>query len=307
MSFAKTVKDELIEKSILARRISGQKPCCIHAENYGMFLFARAFEYKKICIKTENETITSLYSNYAQNMTGKRPDIEKSKAGKYTVSVRTQEERDKILDTFGHTGKEINRRLNRANLEEDCCMSSLIRGAFLACGTMTNPAKDYHLEFVIPHKTLCDDLKKLMNESDNYPKYVLRKGVHILYFKDSEHVEDILTFMGATDASLEVMGIKMYKSIRNKVNRRMNFENANASRAFEAAYRQIAAIRFIEETKGLGFLQGDLLEVAKLRMENIEYTLNDIAENLKEPLSKSGVNHRLRKIIETAENLGWEG
>lgn len=305
MSFASDVKDEIIEKSELARMCGGMKECCIHAEMYGLFLFCRDFSASRISIKTEHEGVASLYASFIQMITGKKPKIDKSSAGTYKVSVRGDAERQKVLEAFGHTGSEITRRLNRANLEFDCCPAALIRGAFLSCGTITNPEKDYHLEFVVSHKVLCDNLKKLMNEVDIFPKYVLRKGVHVLYFKDSEKVEDLLTYMGAPDSSLEIMGTKMYKDMRNKVNRKMNFENANSSRAFDAAYKQIEAIRFIEKEKGLGYLPSDLVELAKLRLQNEDYSLKELGDELSEPISKSGVNHRLKRILKAAEELGW--
>jgi DNA-binding protein WhiA len=99
------------------------------------------------------------------------------------------------------------------------------------------------------------------------------------------------------------MGTKMYKDVRNRVNRRMNFENANSSRTFNAAYREVEAIRLIEAEKGLGYLPNDLRELAKLRMENVDYSLQELADNLTEPLSKSGVNHRMKRILELAEDL----
>ncbi len=316
MSFASTVKAELIEKSVLARTMGGMKPCCIEAEMYGIFLFCRDFGTKAICIKTEHEDVANLFCDYAEMITGTAPNVEYLSSGKYKITVKGAEERRLLLDHFGHTGAEVTRRMNRANVENDCCVAALLRGAFLSCGTVTDPEKDYHLEFVMSHKVLSNDLKKLISEitiADDTgniiefrPKYVERRGVHVIYFKDGEQVENLLTYMGASDAVLEIMGTRMYKDMRNKVNRKVNFENANSSRAFDAAYNQIEAIRYIEETQGLGYLPDDLRELATLRLENEDYTLKDLADNLKEPMSKSGVNYRLGKILEIAEGLGWK-
>lgn len=315
MSFALNVKEELISMSKQVRKTGQMKPCCKHAEMYGLFLFCREFNHNEISIKTENESLAALFMQYAMLITGKKPKMEKSSAGKYKVSVIGSSERAKLLAAFGHTGHEITRRLNRANLDDDCCISALIRGAFLSCGTVTDPDKDYHLEFVVSHKKLSEDLAKLFEElkfsetpemsekRELIPKFVERKGSYVIYFKDSESVEDLLTYIGASDASLEIMGMKMYKDMRNHVNRRMNFENANSSRAFDAAYKQIEAIRYIEETKGLGYLPDDLRELARLRLENEDYTLKDLSDNLKEPISKSGVNHRLKRILQLYEEL----
>lgn len=303
MSFASEVKNELIKVSREGYKTGHMRECCLHAEMYGLFLFCRSFNQSEISIKTENENIAKLFSNFVKSITGTPANIEKSSAGKYKASVKSLQDRKKILSKFGHTGNEITKRLNRANLDDDCCMSALLRGAFMSCGTLTDPNKDYHLEFVISHKVLSDDLMKLISEVELSPKVVPRKGSYVIYFKDSESVEDILTLMGATESSLEIMGMKMYKDMRNRVNRRMNFENANSGRAFDAAYKQIEAIRFIESVRGLGYLPEELREVAKLRMENEDYTLKDIADNLRDPISKSGVNHRLQKILSIAESL----
>ena len=303
MSFAHKVKEELIEYDKAAREAGNETPESLHAERYGLFLFCRNFSMQNMCLKTEMKSIAQMYVNAVYEMTGKRAEQQKSQAGKYRVSVPTAEARLKIMESFGYSGKEVTRRLNRANLDDETCNAALLRGAFLACGTMTDPEKDYHIEFILSHKVLCTDLMKLLSEENLEPKYVLRNGAHVVYFKESESVEDLLTLMGATESSLELMGTKMYKDVRNRVNRRMNFENANSSRTFNAAYREVEAIRLIEAEKGLGYLPNDLRELAKLRMENVDYSLQELADNLTEPLSKSGVNHRMKRILELAEDL----
>ena len=314
MSFAADVKSELIEKSVLSRTMGGMRPCCIHAQMYGLFLFARDFTSSEICIKTEHSGVADLFCEYVEEITGKKPSITHSNSGKTRITIKGEAERRAILERFGHTGKEINRRMNRANIEYDCCISALLRGAFLACGTISDPEKEYHLEFVMAHKVLANDLKKLISEirieeemMEFFPKDIVRRGVNVVYFKDSESIENILTFIGAPDCALEVMGMRMYKDMRNRVNRKVNFENANSSRTFNAAYREIEAIRFIENSKGLGYLPKDLRAIATLRIENEDYSLQEIADNLEEPLTKSGVNYRMKKILETAKELGWEG
>ncbi len=301
MSFSTQVKEELLHR----QDVFGAKPkaCCHHAELYGLMLCNRDFSKSEMSIKTENSDIAEKYARGIEEITGNMPAISCSSAGKYRVQVTSLEDRKIVLAAFGHSGNEVTQRLNRANLEYDCCNAAVLRGAFLSCGTITDPEKDYHLEFILSHKVLCNDFMKLFSELDLQPKYVLRNGAHVIYFKDSESVEDLLTLMGATESTLELMGTKMYKDMRNQVNRRMNFENANSSRSFDAAYKQMEAIRYIEEQKGLQYLPNDLRELAILRKENPDYTLNDLADNLKTPISKSGVNHRLKRILETAEDL----
>ncbi|MBP5272532.1 MAG: DNA-binding protein WhiA, partial [Clostridia bacterium] len=247
--------------------------------------------------------IAAAYQEAVREMTGHCPPLEQTSGGKYRVSVEDPVDRQAILSEFGYSGNEVNRRLNRHVLQDDGCFAALLRGAFLTAGTITDPEKDYHLEFLLSTKSLCSDLMELMRESGLSPKYVQRGGLHVIYFKDSESVEDLLTLMGATESTLNLMGTKMYKDMRNRVNRRMNFEYANSTRTFDAAYRQIEAIRYIEKKRGLESLPPELRELAKLRLENADYSLKELGENLSEPISRSGVNHRLQKIIEFADDL----
>lgn len=302
MSFSYQVKEELL--NLYEHSYSEEeKPCCHHAEQYGLFLFCREFSLSEMGVKFEYKAPAEKYVSAVKELTGHKPKLEHNAGGKYHVTVEKKEDRAAVLEAFGYTGTEINRRLNRANLEDECCNKAFLRGAFLSCGTITNPEKDYHLEFVVAQKTLCTDFLHLLNELEMKPKYVRRSGLHVIYFKDSESVEDLLTFMGATESSLELMGTKIYKDIRNNVNRKMNFENANAGRSFNAAYKQVEAIRYIEETRGLQYLPPDLIELATLRREHVEYTMQELADNLKHPISKSGVNHRLKRIVELSEEL----
>lgn len=303
MSFSHDVKSELVSFSEEQRRSGQMKPCCRQTETYALFLFCRSFGLKEMGIKTEHQGIATLYADAVKEMTGHRPAIQRTAGGRYRILIDDPVDRQAILSEFGYSGNEVNRRLNRNLLEDDGCRAALFRGAFLTAGTITDPEKDYHMEYVLSTKSLCTDLMDLLEEADLSPKYVQRNGAHVIYFKDSESVEDLLTFMGATESTLELMGTKMYKDMRNRVNRRMNFENANSSRTFDAAYKQIEAIRYIEQKRGLESLPPELRELAKLRLENADYSLKELGENLSEPLSRSGVNHRLQKIMEYADDL----
>lgn len=303
MSFSRDVKTELVAYSAAARESGEMKPCCRQTETYALFLFCRAFGLQEMGIKTEHKAIADAYRNAVREMTGHRPALERTAGGKYRISVEDPVDRQAVLSEFGYSGNEVNRRLSRHILQDEGCFAALLRGAFLTAGTITDPEKDYHLEYVLSTKSLCTDFMELMHESGLSPKYVQRGGLHVIYFKDSESVEDLLTLMGATESTLELMGTKMYKDMRNRVNRRMNFENANSTRTFDAAYRQIEAIRYIEKRRGLESLPPELRELAKLRLDNADYSLKELGENLSEPISRSGVNHRLQKIIEFADDL----
>lgn len=304
MSFSSDVKDELINfENNRKLDLENYNECCTHALQYGLLLFCRGFSVSSVNMKTENEKVAHLYKEIIKYITGNEPELKCSKAGKYSISIKGKKERIKILEYFGHSGKELSLRINRANFNDEYCYGAFLRGVFLACGTITEPTKNYHLELVVSHKNLCNDLIKLIEEMNLSLKYVLRKGNHVAYFKDSESVEDILGHMGAINSSLKVMEIKIYKDVRNKVNRRTNFENANLSKTVDAAVLQIRAIETIERIKGITYLGEELKELAELRAENPELSLRELGEMLSSPLSRSGVNHRLKKIIKISKEL----
>lgn len=182
----------------------------------------------------------------------------------------------------------------------------LLRGAFLTCGTVNNPSKGYHLEFVVPYTNLSRDLERFIADCDELsvsPKRITRNSTQVIYFKDSESIEDILAAMGAVNSCLELMGVKMYKDMRNNVNRKLNFENANLDKTIDAATKQIEAIEHIKKTVGLSYLSDELRELAVLRTDNPDMSLRELGESLKSPLSRSGVNHRLKKLCSIADEI----
>ena len=191
-------------------------------------------------------------------------------------------------------------------MEEENSFPFFIRGAFLVCGNVTDPEKDYHLEFAVPHMKLAGDLSRVLSETGiitTEPNVVRRKGSYVVYIKGSDNIADLLTYMGAPMSSLELVQRKIYKSVRNKVNRQINSETANSNKTAAAAAKQIIAIEKIKNTKGLEYLSDDLRELALLRLENPEYNLRELGEALSSPISRSGVNHRLMRIIEISQEL----
>lgn len=295
MSFSSDIKSELAKTENLL-------PCCFHAQVYGLVLFAHFSKYN-LSITTENTDVFDLYSSYINDYCGVNTYISDGSNKKLTTYVKTDEEKSKVFEKFGHDLKESTLRINRANISEECCASSFLRGVFLACGTVTTPERGYHLEFVVPYKRLCSDFICFLEELGLSPKYINRKGNHIVYFKDSESIEDILAIIGAQDASLYVMGIKIEKDVKNKVNRRVNFEISNINKTVEAANGQLEAIEYIEKKCGINALPDNLREIARLRIENPEASLRDLGQLMSEPISRSGVNHRLAKIVSFADKL----
>jgi DNA-binding protein WhiA len=159
------------------------------------------------------------------------------------------------------------------------------------------------MEFTVPEEGLAEQLSTLLGDIGVTAKTVLRRGQHIVYIKGSESIEDTLTFIGAQQCTLELMNVKIYKDVRNKANRIANCDAANIDKVVDAAMKQIEDITYIEKTKGLDYLSDELRELAELRLDNVDMSLKEIGDNLTVPISRSGVNHRFRKIAKIAEDL----
>ena len=298
MSFSSEVKSEIC-------KLENISSCCYHAQVYGLVLFAHFSKYN-LSITSENTDVFELYLSYLRNYCKVEPTISETGTKKMTAYLKTDSDKSKVFEKFGHSLTETSLRINRANIVEECCLSSFLRGVFLACGTVTDPERGYHLEFVVPYKRLCMDFMKFLDELSLNPKYIVRKGNHVVYFKDSESIEDILAIIGAQSASLQVMGIKIEKDVKNTVNRRLNFEISNINKTVNAANQQVDAIKLIEKHSGISSLPQNLQEIAHLRLENPEASLSDLEKMLEEPISRSGINHRLSRIVKIAEKIKTE-
>lgn len=293
MSFSSDLKEELLH-------IQPENPCCLLAESYGLMLFGRAFSGKELSISTENEAVAEKYSYLAERLCLHKVLPQKPSAKKYKVSVENAEDRLRILAAFGCNGSERVRRLNWANITDDCCVGAFLRGAFLACGTVNSPEKNYHLEFVVPHYNLSLDLKKFLENNDFSPKSVRRGGLYVLYFKKTEEIQNLLGIMGAARFVMEFIDVIVYKDIRNNVNRRLNFESANLNKTVNAAVQQIELIEKLKSTARFAELPKEYRQIALLRLQNPDYSLQQIGEEMKPPMSRSGVNYRLKKLCELA-------
>lgn len=188
-------------------------------------------------------------------------------------------------------------------VERSCCKQAFMRGAFLACGSLTDPNKGYHLELVCENEQGAELIMYIMGELQLSPKRVTRKKYEVVYLKDGSMIVDFLNIIGAHNALMDMENVRILKDMRNSVNRRVNCETANINKTVSAAVKQIEDIRYIEEKKGLKYLPEGLRKVAELRIDEPEMSLREIGEMLNPPVGKSGVNHRLRKISEIANEL----
>lgn len=306
MSFSADVKKELCA-------IDAPESCCRKAQAYGMLLFGKTFGAHSMTLQTENSMAAQQTAQLLAGTAGVVVDVVRpmsrrnaAQSGVYTVTVQSGEARARALSYFGHGPKETGVRINLANLEKECCVAAFLRGVFLSCGTVTDPAKGYRLEFTVAHKNLSESLLQFFSQISEFsvqPKLVQRKGAYVVYMKNSEEITDLLTFMGAVQGAMEYIQAKMFKEVRNDANRRTNFDTANIDKTVTAAARQAEAIRWLIQKDELSCLPEELQEIALLRLENPEMSLRELGENMREPISRSGVNHRLQKLMEIAEEL----
>ena len=301
MSFTSEIKTELC-------KLEPKRECCLKAECYGLWLFSRCFSLKEGAAVTEHGPTARRMLELAAAGAGVSAElnyaVSRRKKQAYRVSLPEEAERERLLAASGHTGREPSLRINRGALENECCPAAFLRGAFLACGTATDPQKEYHLEFAVPYKNLANDLYTLLSEVQAFavtPAVAARKGAYVVYVKESGQIENLLTYLGAAAASMELMQVKMYKEAKNNINRKTNFETANMDKTYSASARQTAAIAAISDTRGLDSLPDDLRELACLRLDNPEMTLRELGEQLK--ISRSGVNHRLQRILQIGEKI----
>ncbi|HEX2937411.1 MAG TPA: DNA-binding protein WhiA [Ruminiclostridium sp.] len=296
MTFAYKVKTELCS-------VEPSSECCKKAEMYGFLLYGRMFSKTGISVQTEHFEVAVSMAKLLSNLFDIEPAQKTSRRadGRITdcISIENESKISYIFDSFGHGNNKVALRINRANIENECCSSSFLKGVFLSCGSIVDPEKDYHLEFVSSHLRLGQDFADYLSELGFEPKTIVRKGNFVVYLKDSEQIEDILTLMGAVHCSLELMNIKVYKDLRNKVNRVTNCETANITKTVDAAARQLEAINKLTGKKGYGCLPEELREIAKLRLDNPDASLSELAKMA--GISRSGVNHRLQRILNLAE------
>lgn len=227
------------------------------------------------------------------------------KERKTAVTPQKRRGRDGFLIDLSGTGfEEDGAVINPKYVDgKDENTGLFLRGAFIACGVVTDPNKEYHLEFSVGDKEKCGRVCRIINESGMKVKMSSRKGRYMLYTKESESISDILTFIGAMISSMEIMNAKIYKDVRNNVNRAVNCEAANIEKTVAASRKQIEDIELIERTKGLSVLSDELRVIAELRRDNAELSLSEIGKLAEPEISRSGVYHRLRKIGEIAERL----
>ncbi len=297
MSFSSDIKKELCD----VRELSPQQA---EAMLYGIMYASRMDEGRPL-IQTENidlmnaaaELIRAVFPNVRTGIVR----LVKNSGSLYTLKIRSGWE--DIAERFGDFSS-ISREAVSGGDEES---GAFLRGVFVSCGSVTDPNKEYHLELVLPENDRTPALLDFIAEHGMSFKETARGGARskktVLYAKESELIEDCLTYIGAANHSMEIMQVKIVKDFRNRVNRSVNCENANLDKTVAASNKSTADIEYIFSTMGADWLSPDLRETARLRVENPEMSLSELCGMFPEKISRSGLNHRLKKLSKLAEEL----
>lgn len=300
MSFSFDTKNELCKLPL-------QRRCCAQAEAYGVLLYCHTFSASEVRIITQNPNLAARLPRLFQRAFDLRFDRQpdpSEEGGKMVFQIARQEKLDHIIDLLGYGPRQsLALHINFAMVEEECCRAAFFRGCFFAGGSITDPFKRYHLELTSSHLQASRELGVLLRESGYPPKSVARNGSSVTYFKQSDQIADLLTLIGAPVAAMKIISAKLEKDLRNSVNRRLNCDSANLDKAVEAAQSQGEAIRKLRAAGRLADLPDKLQETAALRLEFPELSLSELAEQFDPPVTKSCLNHRLRKLVELAEGL----
>ena len=297
MSFSSGVKAELC-------RIGLDRLCCAKAEAYGALLYCNTFSAHEVRIITESPDFAARLPLVIDRAFGLAFDrLPSPEEQKYIFQMTDTGKIGRMIDAFGFDSRQSPvLHINFGLLEENCCRAAFLRGAFLAGGSVTEPAKRYHLELATSHAQASRELLALLTDMGSQPKQTGRGGCRVTYFKSSGQIEDLLTLMGAPLSAMELMNTRAEKELRNGVNRRVNCEAANLDKAVDAAQEQLRAIRRLYELGRVEDLPAQLKETIILRETYPELTLSQLAEEFDPPITKSCLNHRLRKLTELSRS-----
>ena len=285
-------------------RVLPAKHCCALAECFGILLYGNCFSPDSVKIVTESREFACLLPKVFKKAFDLEFDSYPSleAPGKLVFQIRDAKKIAAIMTAFGFDPRQtLALHVNLPVVEEDCCKAAFLRGAFLAGGSVTDPAKGYHLELATSHQSVARETYPLIHEVLGFdPKTARRGGGQVLYWKQSEQISDLLTYLGAPVAAMGIMEARLEKELNNKVNRRCNCDDANLSKVVEAAMEQTAAIRVLKERGVLEHLPPKLQQAAKAREENPEAALAELAEMMEPPITKPAMSNRMKRLVELA-------
>ena len=294
MSFSSDVKKELCAVSALHELSRDELSAMI----YGMFFAGKTLDGKPV-IQTENaelaSAVTFLFENVFAGERFETTRLVKNDGSLFTFAVRSP----RVRELFGNFSSVSAEMVSGS----DSSAGAFLRGVFVCCGSVTDPGKEYHLELTLPASERSELLRRFIEEHGMSIKITKRGKLPVLYAKESELIEDFLTYIGAGSHALTIMQVKIEKDFRNRVNRSVNCDSANLDKTVAASEKVRRDIEFIIGSAGFETLKPELRETARLRLENPENSLSELCEMFTPPISRSGLNHRLKKLSQIAETL----
>lgn len=312
MTFSSLVKNEI-------SKIVSEDRCCQLAELSALIKMTGTIQIHGrnnigIKLSTENASIARMLFTLIKDIfdINTRVTVRRNKQLKknnnYTLYIDAETGSEELLLATeilskSEGGIKINYKLPSKLAKKPCCKKAYLRGVFLGGGSISDPEKTYHLELVTNNEEYAESIKKLVNSYKLNAKVVNRKGNFVVYLKEGEQIVDFLNVIGAHKALLSLENVRIYKEMRNNVNRVVNCETANLNKIVNASMRQVHNIELIKNRIGFDNLPEGLAEIAELRLKYPDASLKELGEMMSTPIGKSGVNHRLRKLDEIAEKI----
>lgn len=314
MDFYSLMKDELV-------RVMPERDCCRAAELSGILIADGAV---RMCEGRASLVISETHAGVARKVVSlirdleqpalRRPSVEVTvrnrkrrgapRGNLYVVRVANHDEAVELLDRVGIAGPDgFFRGAEPRVVARRCCKRAYIRGVFLGAGYLTDPTKGYHLEIAVLGEEHAEYISSLLAEFGIRAGIVPRRGRSVVYLKDGDDIVELLRVMEASSALLELENARILRSIRGDVNRLVNAENANLAKTVDASLSQIRDIQLIDDVMGIRKLPPALAAAARLRLLNPEASLSELGEMLSPPVSKSGINHRMRRIARIADDI----
>ena len=298
MSFSGMVKEEL------AAHVSSARHCQL-AELSALLLYNGGVcdGERHLCLDTENEAV----ARKCFTLLKKTFNIETVMRGRQRLILDDETERrvtEALYLAEGEGGKiTLTKSVNSLLIRHSCCARAWLRGVFLSAGSMSDPQKSYHLEFVCDENAQAVQLREVLSEFQIEARIIGRKKYQVVYLKEGAGIVDLLNVMGAHVSLMELENMRILKEMRNSINRRVNCETANISKTVTAAGRQIEDILLIRDRYGFENLPDNLRQMAEVRLEYPDAALKELGGYLEPVVGKSGVNHRLRRLSEIADKI----
>ena len=307
MSFSGDIKEELLF-------VSGNSRHCQMAELAAYMRFCGRYKESEnggrmLFLQTENKIVARKCFTLLKKTFKIYVDVTARRVGGSTGTITYLLRMDehpmcsKVAEALKTADRETEGDVSPLLLKNSCCKRAFLRGVYLAAGSMSDPYKGYHLELVCQKPEQAEQIQKLLQSFGLDAKTVLRKKYYVVYIKEGENIADFLNIIEAHKALMEFENTRIYKGVRNMVNRKVNCDAANINKTVSAAARQVEDIEYIRAVCGLEKLPEHLKEMAYVRLDNPEVPLGELGKLLDPPVGKSGVNHRLRKLGEFAKSL----